>query len=580
MIEKIEFQKELDVKRQKIFSLLKTSAIGLTLLSPMSALAAHLLSITATTPFPAQVLASSKTSAAYTVTNVSKIPLTVVNQSEFSSGLSLLSSTCGLLKAGQSCSIQVQLAAPPVATLVSSALQLWAKPSRDGASYPIIVQVLQKAPSPSPVTSIAVGQDLTGTQPPLLTFSNTSNLTAWNVQRSFSGAFPLKGGFNTAASTGTGTSAIYLAAGTNNDTENALLTISQNGGTSWSVASSPFYPNGNFQSTAATGTGSTAILTAAGFMGTSTFVPILTMSLNGGTSWVDITIPGITTGEYSSISCTGTGVNAVCIVVGNDLSLIAPFVGVNRGGNTTWTNSSSSFTSSETTTAVNCVGSGLSASCVIVGSKPSSGFIALSVNAGQNWVDKSISPQTAADSYVTVSCTENGLCATAGVGIQITPFALVPLLASSINGGNSWSPVSSSLPANGGINSTSCAESTCAAVGTDAINNAPLLVVTTDGASSWSTKSISGIAPGAGSSFTSVTCQNGSTNVICTAAGLDPSVGAGKPILATSIDGGNTWAYQTVANLPAEGIFYGTAEASPSLKQFLINAKNKIKKVF
>lgn len=123
---------------------------SLILLFPIVAYA-HLISITATTPFPATVAATSKTTATFTVTNIaSRVSVTVIDQSQFpsDSGLSISSSTCGsLLRPNQSCTIQVTLQASSTAQTVSSALKEWAKPSVDGVQFPINVTVTTGLPN-------------------------------------------------------------------------------------------------------------------------------------------------------------------------------------------------------------------------------------------------------------------------------------------------------------------------------------------------------------------------------------------------------------------------------------------------
>lgn len=115
-----------------------------TLLSPIAA-HAHLISITAITPFPAKVVTSSSVTATFKVTNITtKTNVTAVDQSDFptGSGLSISSSTCGsLLMPGQSCTIQVTLQAPATSQNISTALKEWAKPSADGVQYPIRIRI-------------------------------------------------------------------------------------------------------------------------------------------------------------------------------------------------------------------------------------------------------------------------------------------------------------------------------------------------------------------------------------------------------------------------------------------------------
>jgi hypothetical protein len=112
---------------------------------------AHLISISATKPFPRNVAASSTSSATFQVTNISsKANVTVVDKSNFpaSSGLSIASSTCGsLLTPGKFCTIKVSLRAPSVGKTISGALKEWAQPTADGVEYPITVTVSNSLPN-------------------------------------------------------------------------------------------------------------------------------------------------------------------------------------------------------------------------------------------------------------------------------------------------------------------------------------------------------------------------------------------------------------------------------------------------
>ena len=130
--------------------------LSLILLFPMAA-HAHLISITATTPFPATVAATSMTTATFTVTNItSRASITVIDQSSFpsSSGLSISSNTCGsLMGPGKSCTIQVLLKASGTAQTISTALKEWAKPSVDGVQFPINISITAGLPN---ITLVAI----------------------------------------------------------------------------------------------------------------------------------------------------------------------------------------------------------------------------------------------------------------------------------------------------------------------------------------------------------------------------------------------------------------------------------------
>lgn len=122
------------------------------LLFPMASYA-HLISIAATSPFPASVAATASASATFTVTNIaSRASVTVIDQSSFppGSGISVASSTCGsLLGPRQSCVIQLALEAPSTPQTISTALKEWASPSADGVQYPININVTAAPRLPS-----------------------------------------------------------------------------------------------------------------------------------------------------------------------------------------------------------------------------------------------------------------------------------------------------------------------------------------------------------------------------------------------------------------------------------------------
>jgi hypothetical protein len=119
-------------------------------LLPFTALASHdLLKITATTPFPEHVAATTASIATFTVKNVAHTPLTPVDVSRFShdSGLSIESTTCNApLAPGESCTVEVKLNAAWQYDEIDSALRFWAKPSKKIVQYPIHVDVTHSVP--------------------------------------------------------------------------------------------------------------------------------------------------------------------------------------------------------------------------------------------------------------------------------------------------------------------------------------------------------------------------------------------------------------------------------------------------
>ncbi|MBI2787018.1 MAG: hypothetical protein HYX60_12225 [Legionella longbeachae] len=159
MENKVKFQQKLLSHYKRLLS--KTSVmrqgqsriiLSIILLLPMASYA-HLLSITATKPFPSTIPAGSSIFATFKVTNISsKANVTAIDQSNFpkESGLSISSSTCGtLLTPGQFCVIQVALQAPTKEQIISTALREWAKPSAEGVQYPIKIKVISAPELPA-----------------------------------------------------------------------------------------------------------------------------------------------------------------------------------------------------------------------------------------------------------------------------------------------------------------------------------------------------------------------------------------------------------------------------------------------
>jgi monoamine oxidase len=115
--------------------------LNLILFFPMT-IFAHLISITATTPFPSTVSEFSISTATFTVTNISSGVIFIpTNQSQFPSDIVVVSSSLGSqLAPGQSCAITLQLQ-PLTVQNISTALKVWAKPTLDAVQYPINVTV-------------------------------------------------------------------------------------------------------------------------------------------------------------------------------------------------------------------------------------------------------------------------------------------------------------------------------------------------------------------------------------------------------------------------------------------------------
>src|SRR3990167_1854792 len=158
--------------------------------------AQHLISVVATTPFPSSVAASLVTTAVYTVTNITSIPLTIQDQTKAHSGLpasvAMSNNTCGsLLSPNGTCTITLTLTAPDQATSISGTLYEHAFPSLEGvtASFgPITVTSVQLytvtpsagsngSISPSTPQTLNSGESMTFTATP----SSSYNVNQWKL---------------------------------------------------------------------------------------------------------------------------------------------------------------------------------------------------------------------------------------------------------------------------------------------------------------------------------------------------------------------------------------------------------------
>jgi len=145
-----------------------------TLLFLPTTLFAHALSITATVPFPAEVPVTSSATATFTITNISKANITAIDKSRFpgGSGITTIATTCGnVLKPTQSCTIQLNIQPPSTPQTLSSALQIWAKPTVDGVQYPFTINVTAGLPSIT-LQAIPVNSQLPPLRDPVVAQNN------------------------------------------------------------------------------------------------------------------------------------------------------------------------------------------------------------------------------------------------------------------------------------------------------------------------------------------------------------------------------------------------------------------------
>jgi hypothetical protein len=422
----------------------------------------------------------------------------------------------------------------------------------------VFAQTITTAINPV-LTAVGLGNNGTGFSFPLLAVSTDGN-ASWAVHPT--PGLP-RGAFNASSCTGSGSTAICAAVGIGYTTDIPfipLLSVSTNGGIDWTVPIIPNLPReGRFLATSCTGSGSTAVCTAAGSVESARY-PLLAVSANGGKNWEIKSIAG-PYGYFQTTSCTGSGSTAIFIAAGNSASDLNPMLAVSTNGGETWVMQAIPGLPAKSLSflASSCTGSGTSAICIAAGmaiDNPTP-LLVVSTDGGRNWSLKSIAGLLLNNYIYATSCTGSGptaICIAAGMsGVR------TPLLAVSTDGGASWSAKSIPNLQYGKFVASSCTGSgstaVCTAAGEGGSNLNPLFVVSRNGGKDWSIQPITGLP--AISAFKATSCTGSGSTAICTAAGQS----SGYPLLAASIDGGMNWAVQSVNGILAGG-FNGSAATS------------------
>ncbi len=189
---------------------------------------------------------------------------------------------------------------------------------------------------------VVTGQNTGGSAPPILAQTTDGGIT-WNYVTSITG-LPSSGDFGHAACGGSGTTAICVAVGINYDTGAPLIAQTTNGGASWNVVNSiaGMPDSGSFSSVSCSDdeAGPSTICIASGQVSGSKgnpSPPLLIQTTNGGGSWSVISIPGIATnGSLNDTSCTGAGSTALCVAAGQDNDASIPILVESQNGGSTW----------------------------------------------------------------------------------------------------------------------------------------------------------------------------------------------------------------------------------------------------
>jgi hypothetical protein len=529
--------------------------------------------VTLSQPSPAiasSYATNSSTTITYTITNnVPNLSFPIsVNGISGPVTRTTVSNDCGsaLPKGPSTCQLGISIA--PTSANAGNAFNQTLSINYQGRT-PLESPVSFSVPStPSVGTTVLVAAGTNETDGVPLVASSSNSGTTWSVKPISSN--PSAGVLNAANCTGTGSTALCVAAGTDNSTgAEPMVVESIDGGTTWSIQTIIGNPNGELRSAKCIGSGASALCIAVGSV--SGAGPVLVQSTNGGATWSVQTIAGNPTGgSFFGSSCTGSGASAICIAVGrnNPPSGNAPLIAQSTDGGATW--AVKTITGNPTSGLFNgasCTGSGASALCVAVGRDTTGGqppLVAQSSDGGTTWAVKTITNNPTSGTLRSVSCIGSGvtaLCVAAGSDITSGS----PLLVQSADGGTTWAvkPVSGNPPT-GALFAASCtgsgANALCIAAGQSGSSpTIPYLAQSTDGGTTWSTKSVTGITDGA---FAASSCIGSGASAICFAAGQTFSDTA---LIAQSTDGGTTWSVvSTIIDIPAEASFNGTGIASGS----------------
>lgn len=341
-----------------------------------------------------------------------------------------------------------------------------------------------------------------------------------------------------------------------------LVAASNDGvGGSWSVRSITNAPtSGGLFAAGCSGNGATALCVGAGSDFTGTDTPLVVVTTDGGSSWTVKNITGAPSGgDLFGADCTGSGSTGVCAVGGRDTSGPSqPFLAASTDGGNTWNAKTiAGLPPLGIFNAVSCIGEGPTAICAAAGEDLSTGTappIVVSTDGGNTWVSKSIAGLPATSYFGSISCTGSGasaICAAAGqdLGLQL------PLVVVSTDGGNTWSSKTiPGAPSNYFLFSVSCTGSGSSAIcvaagGSPGFGGPPLVVVSTDGGNTWATKTITG-SPTDGV-FRGASCTGSGVSAVCTVAGQDS--GTATPLVAVSTDGGNSWSVKSIPGITPTG---------------------------
>jgi hypothetical protein len=294
--------------------------------------------------------------------------------------------------------------------------------------------------------------------------------------------------------------------------------------------------------------------------------PLLIATTNDGKSWSLKNITDLPAkGEFTATGCTGSGATAVCVAIGNSADN-KPFIAVSTdGGNTLALKNIKEDTDKVHLSALSCTGSGANTICVIIGEKMARGnepVIVISVDGGNTWHLKS--PDVYDAKLNSVSCTGAAADTVCIIGGNANGSLL--LLASN-DKGNTWLlKTLANLVNYGNVKEVSCAgkgsTAVCMAMGASGGFSAYFIAVSTNGASTWQMQTFDLIRY---TESSGVSCDGQEKAVTCLlwGASLNKSYWL-APAVATTDNNGLNWIFHDLPGVVSGVINAGVVAKSTS----------------
>jgi hypothetical protein len=321
------------------------------------------------------------------------------------------------------------------------------------------------------------------------------------------------------------------------------LAVSHDEGKTWNEKILPgLFSRGEFEATTCTGSGERSTCLAAGlnYPLTARAHALLYLSKDRGDSWHRIDIPNLPADvEFNTASCTGTGNHTLCLAAGDVPSTQTPTLVVSMDRGETWSLKSianlppiTQFKSSS------CTGEGVNAVCAIAGTSAGNlPVLVTTTDGGETWTLKIIEgmPKTA-HLGIGVSCTGSGSKAVCtAIGSQPPQAGNQPVIVVSNDGANTWSfkTISNKAPQAINLQAVNCSggdKAICSIAGTSK-NFTPKIIVSTDNGDSWDLKSIAD--SNQHGNFSSISCSGSGADAVC--------VAAADTFMAVSSKGGESW---------------------------------------